>query len=137
MVKSCCVVGCTNNKRKNPTLSFYMILSECTEPERRRLSYYTYVCSAHFISGLYLLLMIFFSVSCLFHPVLHFLLHSEQTGLFRQCRFTHELLKKFPSYRPGWDIWDSSLVSRESEGAHFYTHNVQFCPISGQTIPKT
>ncbi|XP_029942121.1 zinc finger protein 37-like isoform X2 [Salarias fasciatus] len=79
MVKSCCVVGCTNNKSKNPTLSFYMIPSECTEPERRQLwlqainrkatsksenrltplhnnlwhprSDYTYVCSAHFISG--------------------------------------------------------------------------------------
>jgi len=71
MVKSCCVVGCTANKAKNPDISFYMIPNEATEPERR-LSWlaaidratcddhtkawvpksdYTYVCSQHFVTS--------------------------------------------------------------------------------------
>ncbi|XP_034036458.1 gastrula zinc finger protein xFG20-1-like isoform X2 [Thalassophryne amazonica] len=68
MPKSCCIVGCTNNSAKREDLSFYMIPSEATEPERREKwlqvigrranpgstelwrpkSDYHYVCSSHF-----------------------------------------------------------------------------------------
>ncbi|XP_041347146.1 THAP domain-containing protein 7-like [Gigantopelta aegis] len=75
MVKHCCVFNCSNNKARQDKLSFYMIPNEVTEPERRKRwiqaigrahinddgtisnkmweprSDYTYVCSAHFISG--------------------------------------------------------------------------------------
>ena len=69
MPKGCCVPGCINNSKKNEDLSFYLIPSEATEPQRRVLwlqrirrqdengklwvpkSEYHYVCSAHFISG--------------------------------------------------------------------------------------
>ena len=61
---------CTTNKLKNPDLSFYLLPSEATEPERRLLllqairredkdgklwspaSDYHYVCSRHFIEGM-------------------------------------------------------------------------------------
>ena len=35
MPKNCCVVGCTNNSVKRNDLSFYLIPSEATEPQRR------------------------------------------------------------------------------------------------------
>ena len=71
MPKNCCVVGCTNNSVKRNDLSFYLIPSEATEPQRREKwlqaigrgvtptstklwrpkSEYHYLCSTHFISG--------------------------------------------------------------------------------------
>lgn len=60
MVKSCCAIGCTNRLTKGSSLSFYRFP---TDTDRRRQwiaairrkewepNEYSYVCSAHFISG--------------------------------------------------------------------------------------
>ena len=60
MVKSCCAVGCTNRLTKGSTLSFYRFPSDserCSlwiaaiEREGWEPNEYSYVCSAHFVSG--------------------------------------------------------------------------------------
>ena len=60
MVKSCCAVGCVNHLTKGSSLSFYRFP---TDNDRRRRwisainrkdwrpTQYSYVCSAHFVSG--------------------------------------------------------------------------------------
>ena len=95
MPKSCCVTNCCVNKKKNPELSFYLIPSEATEPERRMLwiqavrredvngklwqpkSEYHYVCSKHFIGWFIKFLNLYFINSRFFMFI---------TSRFKNCR---------------------------------------------------